>query len=160
MARLLNHGSPGARGIPVAEILAAADACDAAADARSEQEQMDAFMRVMGAREHIRLVLLNRKLERLAAMRPPERSEMILEGDSIGWHRSRIPEDLAFQLAVQPNFGWEGLGSEEGIRDIHRAHPFTKCKYVPRRPTFAMSWRRGRARKAAATYGRGTLDLR
>jgi len=66
-----------------------------------------------------------------AAGRPD--SEVLPLSDSegeFGVVEARIPKTLFFNLMARPNFGWEGLTSDEGMRDILRDNPQCRVKTV------------------------------
>lgn len=52
------------------------------------------------------------------------------EGHEFGRVEARIPVALFYNLAQRDNFGWEGLQSDEGIRDILKDNPQCRVKTV------------------------------
>lgn len=142
------------------ELLEAAAACDRAADARTAQEERNAVFAVMAHQETIQIGLLQAQLGRLAqTAHAHERLPLREGGDDVGRVESRIPKGLFFHLMKQKNFGWEGLTSDEGQRDIAKAFPFTRVKTVSGKLTVPVAWRGGRARKPAVNFGPGTLRI-
>lgn len=113
------------------ELIEAADACDAAANAADGQAERRAMMQVIAHQEAIQIGLINARLARLSQTpHAHERLPLRDDGDDIGRVESRIPKGLFFHLLHQKNFGWEGLTSDEGQRDIMKAHPACRVKTV------------------------------
>lgn len=54
------------------------------------------------------------------------------QGEEWGVVEARIPAALAYNLAQRPGFGWEGLTSDEGMRDLLRDNPQCRVKTVGR----------------------------
>lgn len=67
------------------------------------------------------------------------------EGD-FGVIEARIPATLFFNLAQRENFGWEGLQSDEGIKDILRDVPQSRVKTVSGKVTVGWTGRRERVK--------------
>lgn len=106
------------------ELLAAADAADAAANATNTQQEMKACMRIFAHKEAIQMGLINQRLNRLSQNpHGHERRPLIVEGEELGRVEARIPRGLFFHLMQQKNFGYEGFTSDEGMRDLLKTHP-------------------------------------
>ena len=135
------------------KLLRAAEAADMAAEAETPQEELHAVMAVLAHQETIRLGLISAQMARLPDRSREERLPLRESGDDIGIVESRIPKRLFFHLLQQKNFGYEGLTSDEGIKDLRKTHPACFPKTVSGK---IMS---GYRRKVAAKFGRGTLTL-
>lgn len=113
------------------ELIQAADACDAAANATSQQEEMRAMMSVFRHQEALQIGMIAARMNRLSSVPyAHERIPLRDDGDDIGRVESRIPKEMFFHLLKQKNFGWEGLTSDEGQRDIAKAHPAVRVKTI------------------------------
>lgn len=135
------------------DLLAAAEAVERAATATSPQEQWRADIEMMAHQETIKLGLINAAMDRFSST--PHAEEVLplrADGDDFGRVRNRIPARLFFHLLQQRNFGWEGLTSEEGQRDLEKKWPVVKLKTVSGRCTVGF-------RTPCVTFGRGTLNL-
>jgi len=133
-----------------------------AATAETPQEEYRAVMEVLAHQETIRLGLLNQRMSRASANpRPVERLPLRESGDDIGRVEARIPKELFFHLMQQKNFGYDGLTSDEGMRDLLKTHPVCAVKTVSGRTTVGYgSGARGRTRsERRVNFGRGTLNL-
>lgn len=138
-------------------MLAAADACDRVASAGSVAEQRAADYAAAGHMEAIQVGLTLAELQRHSVS--PHRRQCLpvrCEGEDIGRVESRIPKRVFFHLLKQKNFGFEGLASDEGQRDLRRQWPQFAVETVSGRPT--VGYRRRAARRWH--FGPGTLDLR
>lgn len=51
-------------------------------------------------------------------------------GDEFGRVEARIPKTLFFNLLGQKRFGWEGLTSDEGLKDVLRDFPQCRVETV------------------------------
>ncbi len=71
------------------------------------------------------------------------------EGQEFGRVEARIPKTLFFNLAQRKGFGWEGLMSDEGLRDLLRDNPQCRVKTVSGR---IVSGYRGPSRKTIRKY--------
>jgi hypothetical protein len=145
-------------------MLAAARAADMAANARNEQEEMAAVMAVMAEREAIQLAMMNLNLKRIAeSHRDQERLPLRDGRDDYGRVEARIPKELFFHLMHQRNVGWEGLTSDEGMRDVLKAFPACRVKTVSGKTVVGYgargAGREARGERRGAVFGRGTLVL-
>lgn len=52
------------------------------------------------------------------------------DGTELGCIEARIPKDVFFRFAQQENFGWAGLQSDDGMRDLLKAFPQFKVETV------------------------------
>jgi len=124
-------------------------------------------MAVMREKEAMQIGLMYARLAKVSDNpHQHERLPMRDDGDDIGVIEARIPADLLFRLGQQKNFGWDGIYSDEGMRDIVKAHPFTKVKTVSGKTTVPVTWQtegggqRSEVRlRKKVNFGRGTLDL-
>lgn len=148
-------------------LLRAAAAADAAAAAETPEQERAAVMAVMREKEAMQIGLMYARLAK-ASDNPhlQERLPVRESGDDIGVVEARIPADLLFRLGQQKNFGWDGVYSNEGMRDIIKAHPFTKVKTVSGKTTVPVNWNKNNRisheqppRRGKINFGRGTLDL-
>jgi hypothetical protein len=99
---------------------------------------MEAFQR----RELAELAAHEARLARTAGR--PDHEVLPLrdaEGE-FGMVEARIPETLFFNLMARKSFGWEGLTSDEGMRDILRDNPQCRVKTVSGR--IQSGWTPGR----------------
>jgi hypothetical protein len=113
------------------QLLAAAEAAERVANAQTPEEQRIADMAMMRHTEALKIGLMYAQLNQVSET--PHVTECLPvrdEGDDIGVIEARIPAELFYRLCQQKNFGQEGFYSAEGIRDIQKAHPFTKVKTV------------------------------
>lgn len=146
--------APTPRNIQSRDLLAAAAAADLAGNAASIQEERRAVMEVLRHREAIQIGLMQAKMNRISQTpRTQERLPVREDGDDIGVVEARIPRELFFHLLQQKNFGWEGLTSDEGMRDLKKTHPVCAVKTVSGKTT--VGWRR----PSGVNFGRGTLVL-
>ena len=131
---------------------AAARAADMAAQAETPQEELRAVMEVLAHKEAIQIGMMSAQMARLPGASREERLPLREGGDDIGRVESRIPKKLFFHLMQQKNFGWEGLTSDEGQRDLRKTHPACFPKTVSGKIMTGY-------RKARVNFGRGTLNL-
>ena len=142
----------------------AAQACERAATAGTLAEQRAADFEVLRHKEAIQVGLIQAEMAKHSqSPHALEALPLAVEGDDFGRVRRRMPADLFFHLMQQKNFGWEGMTSEEGQRDLDKAYPTTTVKTISGRTT--VGWR-GPARdarppksKTSFVFGRGTLNL-
>lgn len=139
-----------------ASLLRAANAADQAAEAVTPEAERAAVMAVMREQEALQIGLMYAQLNRVSATpHLQERLPVCDDGDVIGVVEARIPEDLLFRLGQQKNFGWEGIFSDEGQRDIRKAHPFTEVKTVSGKTISGY----GSKRTGRVQFGRGTMTF-
>lgn len=142
------------------KLLAAADAAEMTANAETPQAELRAVMAVMAHKEAIEIGLITATMNRCSqSPKLEERLPLRESGDDIGRVEARIPKRLFFHLLKQKNMGWEGLTSDEGMRDVLKAYPICKVKTISGKTTVPVGANFGRSRKASATFGRGTLVL-
>ena len=144
------------------QLLQAAEACERAATAQTPSEQMRADYEVLCHREAIQIGLMQAELARCSqSARPSECLPLRAEGDDFGRVRSRIPAKLFFHLLKQKNFGWEGLTSEEGQRDILKTNPVCRVKTVSGKTTVGYVGEKQKieSRKQKYHFAPGTLKL-
>jgi hypothetical protein len=134
-------------------LIAAADAADRAANATTPQAEYRAVMDVLAHREAMQIGLMTAQMQSLSNARSEERLPLRDDGDDIGRVEARIPKALAFHLLQQKNFGWDGLTSDEGMRDLLKTHPACRVKTISGKTTV------GYRRPVSAVFGRGTLTL-
>lgn len=140
--------------IPSKQLLAAAQAAEMAAAAETPQQEYAAVMEVLHHREALQIGLIGARMNQCSqSPRLQERLPLREDGDDIGRVEARIPKDLFFHLMQQKNFGWDGMTSDEGMRDLLKTHPICKVKTISGKTTV------GYRRKVTATFGRGTLQL-
>lgn len=139
-------------------LLRAANAADAAAAAETPEQERAAVMAVMREKEAMRIGMMYAQLGRISeSPHLQERLPVRDEGDDIGVVEASIPAELFFRLGLQKNFGWDGWHSDEGIRDVLKAHPFCKVKTVSGKTTVSMASPSRRA--PGVTFGRGTMQF-
>jgi hypothetical protein len=146
-------------------LLAAADACDRAAEAQTPEEDIRSVMEVWRYKEEISLALLNADLNRVAGShRHQERLPLREDGEDTGVLTHRIPKKLFFHLAQQRNFGLDGFYDNGGLKDFEKAFPQTRVKTISGKTK--VGWV-GRASPRAGSssprrsvrFDRGTLNL-
>lgn len=147
--------------VSTTELLAAADALDTAADASGVQQERQAIRAVLAHKEAIQIGLMQARMRRCAETpHVHERLPLRDEGDDIGYVQARIPKDLLFHLGMQDNFGWDGIFSDEGMRDILKAYPVCKVKTVSGKTT--VGWRSSKPEAPSSKLsrpGRGRWSL-
>lgn len=153
-----------ARSIEARELLAAAEAADLAAEAGNSQQERRAVMELFKHREVIQMALINAQMAALSQTpHVHERLPLREDGDDVGRVESRIPKGLFFHLLQQKNFGWEGLTSDEGQRDLKKAWPMCAVKTVSGKTT--VGWTAGNRqspisnRQGRVHFGFGTIAL-
>lgn len=145
------------RSVQAADLLKAAAACDAAADATTVQQERQAVMAVLAHREAIQIGLMQAQMARCSQTpRATERLPLREDGDDIGRVEARIPRNLFFHLMQQRNFGWDGLTSDEGMRDLLKTHPVCRVKTVSGKTTVGYRGNQAKS-KSACVFGRGTM---
>jgi len=140
------------------DLLAAAAAADLAATAQTPEQERAAVYAILRHREALAIGAMYAQLNSWSAT-PHVRERLPLrdDGDDLGQVEARLPAELVFRLGLQPNFGWDGLHSDEGMRDLLKAHPCCRVKTISGKTT--VGWRRPQPRRACH-FERGTLDLR
>lgn len=148
------------------QLIAAANACERAAKATSPEEQRAADYEVLRHKEAIQIGLIQTEMSKHSQTpHALEALPLAVGKDDFGRVRRRMPAALFFHLMQQKNFGWEGMASEEGQRDLDKAYPTTTVKTISGKCVVGASGRsaRGDARptsaKRAVVFGRGTLQL-
>jgi len=146
---------------PARELLAAAAACDRAAAARSPEEEMHAVMAVWQHQETIRLALLARQMNRVAAThRAQDRLPLRAEGDDFGRVEARIPKRLFFHLVQQRNFGLDGFCDTGGMQDFLKAYPQCRVNTISGRTVSGPGGQREpRPARRRWHFARNTLNL-
>lgn len=143
--------------------LEAARAAEKAADACGTEAELAATFQALRYMEEIQVAMLNAELQRQAptSERRPECLPIRDEGDDIGVVQARIPKHVFFGLMQQKNFGWEGLTSDEGMRDVLKAYPQFGVKTVSGKTVvgYRRAGETGKRRKGGVKFGRGTLVL-
>lgn len=139
-------------------LLAAANACDRAADAVGTESEMAEIMKVLAHREQMQQALVVAEVSRYAqtSMRQEERLPLRDDGDDFGRIEARIPKKLFFGLLKQKNFGHDGFCSNEGMRDFAKQYPQFMVKTVSGKTT--VSGFRAK-RKCGVNFGRGTMTF-
>jgi len=148
-------------------LLAAADACDRAAEAQTPEEDIRSFLEICRYKEEISIALINADLQRIAAThRHQERLPLREDGEDTGRLTHRIPKKLFFHLAQQRNFGLDGFYDNGGLKDFSKAYPQTTVKTVSGKAK--VGWmpanaergkRNAERRKGRIHFARGTLVL-
>lgn len=146
------------------DLLAAAEAAEMAANAETDQQEMAAVMEVMRHKEAIQIGLIQSRMQRCSqSPHAHERLPLREDGDDIGKVEARIPRELFFHLMQQKNFGWEGLTSDEGMRDLMKAHPVCRVKTVSGKTTVSAYVPKGgtsaRRKRQGVVFGRGTMEF-
>lgn len=141
-----------------ARLLAAADAADAAANATSPEEERAAVMAVMREKEALSIGLMYAQLNRVSETpHLRERLPVRDDGDDIGVVEASIPAELFFRLKHQKNFGEAGLFSDEGMKDLFKAHPFTRVATVSGKTTVGYGSKPHR--QAGVRFDRNTMNF-
>jgi hypothetical protein len=142
-------------------LLRAAQAAEQAGAAQSPEDERRAVMAVMREREAIQIGLMYARLRRMSdTPHAQQRRPLMEDGDVIGVVEARIPKELFFRLGRQENFGFDGFYSDEGMKDVLKAHPFCKVKTVSDKITVPVNGLGGRSeRRSRCAFGRGTLNL-
>lgn len=139
-----------------ADMLAAAEAADRAANAPSEAEQIRAVMEVFAHKESVQLALMNQHIRRVAeSHRDQERLPLTVEGDAFGEVVARVPRNLFFHLAQQRNFGWDGFADSGGLKDFLKTYPQCRVKTISGKTTVGFT----RPQPRRVHFGRGTLQF-
>ncbi len=146
------------------KLLAAAQACELAAEAPAGSEQeLRAVYAVLQQREAMQIGLIQSEMGKLSGPLPGhERLPLRDEGYDFGEVEARVPKKLFWHLMQQKNFGWDGFTSDEGMRDLLKAYPACRTKTVSGKTTVAVTSHLGKGSRRAAgrvNFGRGTLQL-
>lgn len=157
--QLVNSQPAGANtGLRARDLLAAADACDRAAEAASPEQQARAVMEVLAHQETIKIGLMTARVQRIAGSHSDQvRRPLSAEGDDFGRVEARVPKDLLFHLSQQPNFGWDGLYSDEGMKDLLKAFP--QCRVRTESGKLQVGYGSKRAPRSRVQFGRGTITF-
>lgn len=144
------------------DLLQAANACERAATAADVQEERRAVMDVIAHEHAISVGLMQAKLAKLAALnmtgRQEERLPLRQDGEDWGYIESRIPADVFFHLLKQRNFGWDGLRSDDGQKELRAAYPVMSPKTISGKTVVGWKPKERRARRGVH-FARGTLEL-
>ena len=81
-------------------------------------------------RELVELARHEARMRRCANLPPRQRFPVRDDQGEIGVVEASIPKTLFFNLMNRENFGWEGLTSDEGMRDILRDNPQCRIETV------------------------------
>ena len=145
-------------------LLQAADALERAAKATDPAEQRAADYEVLRHQEAIQVGLMQAEMAKFSdTPHALEALPLRAEGDDFGRVRRRMPACVFFHLMKQKNFGWDGMASDEGQRELDKAYPTTKVTTISGKTT--VGWKPGMSRegakgaKAGVRFGRGTLNL-
>ena len=107
------------------------------------------LVEVLQERELVELARHESRMKRCAASPSQERLPVRdAEGD-FGVVEASIPKTLFYNLLARENFGWEGLTSDEGLRDILKDNPQCRVKTVSGKTV--VGWR-GPQRKVVKKY--------
>lgn len=140
-----------------AEMLAAAEAADRAADAPSPEEQARAVMDVFAHKEAVKLALMEAALRGISETRRQECLPLRDEGDDFGQVEARIPKNLLFHLGQQRNLGWDGLYDDSGLKDVLKAYPHCRVKTVSGKTVVGWRGRDANAPSRRVHFGPGTM---
>ena len=141
------------------KLLMAANAAELAANAKTPQEEYRAVMEVLRHQEAMQIGLISQRMNQLSLTpRNEERLPLCDEGHEFARVEARIPKGLFFHLMQQKNFGWDGMSSDEGMRDLLKTHPACRVKTVSGKITVGYGGKAGK-RKAGVNFGRNTLNL-
>jgi hypothetical protein len=149
-------------------LLRAADAADLAANATDPEQERRAVMEIMRQKEAVAIGMMYANLRRVSdTPHLQERRPLTDDGDVIGVVEASIPAELFYRLGRQKNFGFDGFYSNEGMKDVLKAHPVCRVKTVSGKTT--VGWRGQKSEvgslksevrsRTAAMFGRGTLNL-
>lgn len=81
-------------------------------------------------RELVQLAAAQARMQRCAGRPDHQALPLMDEGDEFGRVEARIPKEVFFNLMQRPGFGWEGLVSDEGMKDVLKAFPVCKVETV------------------------------
>jgi hypothetical protein len=142
-------------------LLQAAAAADRAAAATDPEEERRAVMEIMRQKEALKIGLMYAELDRISQTPHQQvRKPLADDGDDIGVVEASIPAELFFRLGRQDNFGFDGFYSDEGMKDVLKAHPFCKVRTVTGKTVVGYTGGRAATRgRNRVNFGRGTLNL-
>ena len=93
-------------------------------------EFLPEICRALEDRQVLNCALAEAKLKRYDKLPFNERMPLRDGGDDWATVEASIPAKHLFQLMQQKNFGYEGLMSDEGMRDLLKAYPQFRVKTV------------------------------
>lgn len=99
---------------------------------------IEAFKR----REVLELARHEARMQACAARPDREALPLLEEGHEFARVEARIPRTLFFNLLSRENFGWEGLTSDDGIKDILKDNP--QCRVTTISGRTVSGWTPGR----------------
>ena len=104
-----------------------------------ESGDLPTFVQQLVDIDNAKAAVARASLEKYAGRPDGEVLPLLEDGHAWGEVEARIPKDFFGQLLAKKSFGVEGLTSDEGIRDIVKAHPCCRVKTVSGRTT--VGWR-------------------
>lgn len=95
-------------------------------------EHLPEVCRVLEDRQVFNCAQHEAKVRRFGDQTPGHERLPLMDEDGYEFGRvlARIPTTEFFQLMQQKNFGYEGLNSDEGLRDLLRDRPHCRVKTV------------------------------
>lgn len=112
---------------------------------------LGALVQALERKQFEHIAVHRARLERIGGPLPEhERLPLMEDGHEFGRVEARMTKAAYFQLMNQKNFGYEGLTSDEGMRDILKAFPQFRVKTVSGK--IVSGWR-GPARTTVKRYG-------
>jgi hypothetical protein len=143
--------------------LSAAETCEKLAKSTSLQEERSAMAELLVKEHEIRAGLMAQKMKRLGelTLSGHEEKRKPLEQDGHAWGilESRMPADIWWHLYKQPNYGWEGLRSDEGQKELKKAYPIFFPKQVSGKITVGWRGNPTGEKRVAVRFAPGTLKL-
>jgi hypothetical protein len=116
------------------------------------------FMNQLVAQEAAEVNTLNARMQGLAGN--PYREQKCLydeKGNSFGYVRAEIPEEILFKLMAPVRHGGKGLTAPEAEAEALKMYPQCRVKTLVKPRFHGFSFKR--SRRTYASFGRGTLQF-
>lgn len=88
-----------------------------------------------------------------------KRKPIQIEGEDWAYVESRMPAEMWWHLYKQPNYGWDGLRSDSGQRELKKAYPVFFPKQVSGK--IQVGWRGNvtATRSVKVKFDQGTINF-
>jgi hypothetical protein len=145
------------------ELLSAAETCERLARSSSVQEERREMAKLIIHEHTIKAGLMAQKMKQLGGLtlsgHEERRKPIQIEGQDWAYVESRMPAEMWWHLYKQPNYGWEGLRSDEGQRELRKAYPVLFPKQVTGK--ISVGWRNNpmTEKKVVVKFGPNTINL-
>ncbi len=145
------------------DLLTAAKNCEKYAKAETIQEERMAMADIVASEHIINAALMAKRMKQFGGLtmtgRQEERRPIQVEGQDWAYVESRMPADIWWHLYKQKNYGWEGLKSNEGQKELRKAYPVFFPKQVSGKMQVGWTGNVSASKRVKVRFAPGTIKL-